>query len=81
MNFSVFGKTMENIRRRIDVKLIRSTEEEKLHKLIAKPFFNRSVMFDDSLAGTHMNKSKVRLDQPTYVGMSILNLSKNLMYD
>ena len=81
MNNSVFGKTMENIRRRIDVKLVRSTEEEKLRKLIAKPSFNRSVMFDDNLAGIHMNKSKLRLDRPTYVGMSILDLSKNLMYD
>ena len=71
---------MENIRRRIDVKLVRSTEGENLRKLIAKPF-NRSVTFDDNLAGIHMNKSKLRLDQPTYVGMSILDLSKNLMYD
>ena len=55
INNSVFGKTMENIRRRIDVKLVRSTEEEKLRKLIAKPSFNRSVMFDDNLAGIHMN--------------------------
>ena len=38
---------MENIRRHIDVKLVRSMEEEKLRKLIAKPSFNRSVMFDD----------------------------------
>ena len=72
MNYSIFGKTIENIRRRIDVKLVRSTEE-KLRKLIAKPSFNRSVMFDDNLAGIHMNKSKLRLDRPTYVGMSILD--------
>ena len=38
-------------------------------------------MFDDNLAGIHMNKSKLRLDRPTYVGMSILDLSKTLMYD
>ena len=38
-------------------------------------------MFDDTLAGIHMNKSKLRLDRPTYVGMSILDLSKNLMFD
>ena len=81
MNNSVFGKIMENIRRRIDVKLVHSTEEEKLRKLIAKPSFNRSVMFDDTLAGIHMNKSKLRLDRPTYISMSILELSKNLMYD
>ena len=81
MNNSVFGKTMENTRRPIDVKPVRSTEEEKLRELIAKPFFNRSVIFDDNLAGIHMNKTKVRLDRPTYVSMSILDLSKNLMYD
>ena len=65
---------MEKTHRRKDVKLVRSTEEEKMRKLIAKPSFNRSMMFDETLAGIHMNKSKLRLDRPTYVGMSILDL-------
>ena len=63
---------MEYIRRRIDVKLVRSTQEEMpVAQILRKPSFNRSVMFDDNIAGIHMNKSKVRLGRPTYVGMSI----------
>ena len=38
-------------------------------------------MFDDNIAGGHMSKTKMRLDGPTYVGMSILDLTKNLMHD
>ena len=38
-------------------------------------------MFDDNIAGIHMSKTKVRVDRPTYVGMGILNLSKNFRHD
>jgi hypothetical protein len=81
MNNSVFGKTMENLRRRVDVKLVRSSEETKLRKLIAKPSFARQKIFDNDLAALHMYKSKLYLNRPVYVGMSILDLSKLLMYD
>ena len=47
MNNSVFGKTMENLRRRVDMKLVRSNEEDKLRRLIASPAFARATIFDD----------------------------------
>jgi hypothetical protein len=81
MNNSVYGKTMENLRKRVDVKLIRSSEENKLRKLIAKPTFARQMIFDKDLAALHMHKTKLKLNRPIYVGMSILELSKLLMYD
>ncbi|XP_072022076.1 uncharacterized protein [Amphiura filiformis] len=81
MNNSVFGKTMENLRKRVDVKLVRSSEETKLRKLIAQPSFARQKIFDNDLAALHMYKSKLYLNRPVYVGMSILDLSKLLMYD
>ena len=81
MNNSVFGKTMENLRKRVDIKLVRSHEEVKLRKLIAKPSFARQKIFDHDLAGLHMYKNKLILNRPVYVGMSILDLSKLLMYD
>ena len=81
MNNSVFGKTMENLRKRVDVKLVRSHEEEKLRKLIASPAFHMSKIFDNDLAAIHMKKSKIKFNRPVYVGMSILDLSKHLMYD
>ena len=81
MNNSVFGKTMENLRKRVDVKLVRSHEEDKMRRLIADPSFARATVFDDNLAAIHMHKTKLLLNRPVYVGMSILDLSKHHMYD
>ena len=81
MNNSVFGKTMENLRKRVDVKLVRSHEEDKLRRLIASPSFARANIFDDDLAAIEVHKSRLVLHRPVYVGMSILDLSKTLMCD
>ena len=81
MNNAVYGKTMENLRRRVNVKLVRSHEEDKLRRLIASPSFARANIFDDDLAAVQMHKSRLVLNRPVYVGMSILDLSKSLMYD
>ena len=81
MNNSVFGKTMENLRKRVDVKLVRSEEEDKLRRLITSPAFARANIFDSDLAAVQMHKSRLVLNRPVYVGMSILDLSKRLMYD
>ena len=50
INNSVFGKTLENLRKRVDVKLVRSHEEDKLRRLIASSAFARANIFDDDLA-------------------------------
>ena len=68
MNNSVFGKTMENLRKRVDVKLVRSHEEDKLRRLIASPAFARANIFDDDLAAVQMHKSRLVLNRPIYVG-------------
>ena len=81
INTSVFGKTMENLCRRVDVKLVRSHEEDKLRCLITSPAFARANIFDDDLAAIQMHKSRLMLNRPVFVGMSILDLSKHLMYD
>ena len=81
INNLVFGKTMENLRKRVDVKLVRSNEEDKLRRLIASPAFARANIFDDDLAAIQVHKSNLVLNRPVYVGMSILDLSKHLMYD
>ena len=52
MNNSVFGKTMENLRKRVDVKLVRSHEEDKLRRLIASPALARANIFDDGVSLT-----------------------------
>ena len=79
MNNSVFGKTMENIRNRVDVKLV--TSRIKAVKLAAKPNFDRATIFDENLIAVHMKKTKLYFNKPIYLGMSILDLSKTLMYD
>ena len=77
----VFGKTMENVRKLVDVKLLRSDEEEKILKYVAKPTFARQEIFNPYLVGIQNHKQKVLLNKPIYVGMSVLDLSKRLMYD
>ena len=79
MNNSVFRKTMENLRKRVDVKLV--TNEKKLDKLTSKPPYVSSKIFNESLMAVHKIKETLTLNRPTYVGMCILDLSKTLMYD
>ena len=81
MNNLVFGKTMEYLQKRVDLKLVHSNEEHKLRHLIASPAFARANIFDDDLAAIQVHKSNLVLNRPVYVGMSILDLSKHLMYD
>ena len=79
MNNSVFGKTMENIRKRVDVRLV--TDENKLLKMAAKPTYVSSKIFNENLVAVHKIKETLTLNRPAYVGMCILDLSKTLMYD
>ena len=79
MNNSVFGKTMENIRKRVDVRLV--TSKEKLSKLASKPTYVSSKIFNENLVAVHKIKETLTLNRPAYVGMCILNRSKTLMYD
>ena len=79
MNNGVFGKTMGNIRNRVDIHLIK--DAEKAEKLVNKPNFDDLKIFDEFLIAVKMKKTKLKFDKPVYVGMSILDLSKTLMYD
>ena len=79
MNNSVFGKTMENIRNRVDVKLVNN--REKGEKLAAKPNFRHCTIFDENLIAVHMKRTKLTFNKPVYCGMAILDISKTLIYD
>jgi hypothetical protein len=63
----------------IDVRLV--TDRATLNKLVAKPNFDRSVIFGENLVATHMKKTRVLYNKPIYLGMCILELSKTLMYE
>ena len=58
MNNSVFGKTMENLRNRVDIKIVRSNEKDKIRKLVASPLYARHVIFTNDLVGIDMHKSR-----------------------
>ena len=79
MNNSVYGKTMENLRKRVDVRLI--TDEKKLLKYASKPTYVSSKIFNDNLVAVHKIKETLTLNRPAYLGMCILDLSKTLMYN
>ena len=79
MNNSVFGKTMVNVRNRVNVKLV--TNKKDLNKLVKKPNYKRVSEFHENLVAVHMEKTSVKLCKPIYLGMSILDLSKTLMYE
>lgn len=79
INNSVFGKTMENIRNRRDINLV--TNEVDAKKLISKPNYRGKTIFCETLAAIQMKKTKLVFNKPVYVGMSILEISKTLMYD
>ena len=79
MNNSVFGKTMENLCKRVDVRLV--TNEKKLDKLTSKPTYVSSKILNENLMAVHKVKETLTLNRPAYVGMCILDLSKMLMYD
>ena len=79
MNNSVFGKTMENIRKHRNIKLV-TTEEKYLHTVM-KPNFKSGVLFGENLMGCEMGKIKVVMNKPVYLGQAILDLSKIVMYE
>ena len=79
MNNSVFSKTMENIRNRVNVKLVNI--EEKFKKLVAKPNFRSRKIFSENLVSVHMKKTSLTMNKPVYLGMCILDLSKTIMFD
>ena len=79
MNNSVFGKTMENIRKHRDIKLV--TTDKKRSKLVSEPNYHTINYISEDLSIIEMNKTKVKMNKPIYLGLSILEISKLLMYE
>ena len=78
MNNSVFGKTMENVRARRDIKLVVSEQKRKL--LTSQPNLHISTIFSEELEAIEMKKTHILMNKPIAVGQSILDKSKELMY-
>ena len=77
MNNAIYGKTMENLRNRIDVKLVNS--EEGCLKCTSKPSYMPHKIFDNNLVAVRKRKVSLKLNKPVYIGICILELSKVLM--
>ena len=76
---SVYDKTIENLRKRISVKMVNNEEDYLKH--ISKPTFISRKIFHKNYAAIHEIKPVLTLNKPIYVGFSVLELSKWLMYD
>ena len=79
MNNAVFGKTMENVRNRRDVKLV--VTEERRKKLVSEPNYDSCKQFFESFMAIEMRKTEVLMDKPIAVGQAILDFSQTLMYE
>ena len=79
MNNSFFVKTMENLRKRISVKLVNNTKD--YIRCISKPSFVSQKIFSKNFVAIHEIKPILTLNKPIYVGFSILDLTKYLMYE
>ncbi|XP_043470555.1 DNA polymerase-like [Leptopilina heterotoma] len=82
MNNAVYGKTMQNVRKRVDVKLVTKWEGRYgAEALISKPNFHKRAIFNENLVAVELNKTEVLMNKPIYIGLSVLDISKTLMYD
>ena len=79
MNNSVFVKTIENVRKHRDIKLV--TTEEKRIKLVWELNYQTSNRFSENLLAIEIKKTKLKMNKPVYLSMSILDISKTLMYE
>ena len=79
MNNAVFGKTMENARKHTDIKLV--TTDRKRSKLVSEPNYHTMNYVSENLSIIEMKRTKVKMNKPIYLGLSILEISKLLMYE
>ena len=78
-NNAVFGKTMENIRKHRDIKLV--TTNKRRSKLVSEPSYHTMNYISEDLSIIELNKTRVKMNKPIYLGSSILDISKILMYE
>ena len=79
MNNSVFGKTMENVRNYRDIKLV--TTDKRRNQLVSEPNYHTTEYFSKNLLAIEIKKTKVKMNKFIYLAMSILDISKTLMYE
>ncbi|XP_041985987.1 uncharacterized protein LOC121738160 [Aricia agestis] len=89
LNNSVFGKTLENNEKRVNVHLVNqwvdnnnvTKKRQCAQKLIARPNFHSVTIFSENLVAVQLNSDQIILDKPIYIGFTVLELSKSHMYN
>ena len=79
MNNSVFGKTIENVRKHRDINLV--TTDEKRNNLVSVPNYHTTKCISENVLAIEMKKTKEKMNKSVYLGMSILDITKTLMYE
>ena len=82
MNNAVFGKTMENLKKQVDIKKNRESKQKEYKKyLVSEPNYHTTKFLTQKLLVIEMKKTKILMTKPVYLGLSMLELSKILMYE
>ena len=79
MNNAAFGKTMENVSKHRNIKVV-TTERRRIY-LVSEPNCHTAKSFTENLLAIEMRKSQILMNKPVYLGLSILDLSKTVMYE
>ena len=79
MNNAVFGKTMENVRKHRDIKLVKT--DCKRNKPVSEPNYQTMKLITENLSIIEMKKVKVKMNKPIHLGLSILEISKIIIYE
>ena len=79
MNNVVFGKTIENIKKHRDIKLV--TTDKRRNELVSEPNYHTMNYISEDLSIIEMNRTKVKMNKPIYLGLSVLEISKLLMHE
>ena len=79
MNNFVFRKTMENVRKHRYIKLV--TTDKRRNQIVSEPDYHTTKWFSENLLAIEIKKTKVKMNQPMYLGLPILHISKTLMYE
>ena len=79
MNNALFGKTMENVRKHREIKLV--TTDKRRNRLVSEPNYHTTKWFSEKLLAIKMKKTIVKMNKQICLGLSVLEISKILMYE
>ena len=79
MNNAVFGKAMENVRKHRDTKLL--TTDKRRNQLVSESNYHTTNWFSENVVAIEMRKTKVKVNKPAYLGLSVLEISKRLSHE